>query len=280
VPLDTFEALRAEIATLRNSISAIRSRTLRDELLRERIRALFRSWVTTVRPRIETFLESKRDFFKLSAELEALAQLTSKFKPVEQYRKRLNRANELINALVLYLPASQEHITNRLNFRGDLFLPDIPDLPIALIPNSIIGWRSKIETFLSQYPFDQSVFIMIRYRPRNSELIKTVKKALESCGLNGILASEHNLTDDLYNPIACLLACARGLAIYDEPEIKQEFNPNVAYELGMMHLLGREYKILKHNSLKVLHTDILMKLYLEYNSIAELETHINSWLKN
>lgn len=94
----------------------------------------------------------------------------------------------------------------------------------------------------------------------------------------GILASEHNLTDDLYNPIACLLCCCRGLAIFDKPESRQEFNPNVAYELGMMHLLGRECRILKHSALKVLHTDILMKLYLEYRSVEEAEKLIDRWL--
>ncbi len=96
--------------------------------------------------------------------------------------------------------------------------------------------------------------------------------------MNGILASEHNLTDDLYNPIACLLSCSKGIAVFDEVEIGQDFNPNVAYELGMLHLLGRGCLILKHQSLKTLHTDILMKLYHEYETPEAAGTEIRNWI--
>lgn len=58
----------------------------------------------------------------------------------------------------------------------------------------------------------------------------------------------------------------------------QAFNPNVAYELGMMHLLGRDCHILKHNSLKVLHADILMKLYKQYKTLADVEGIVDAWL--
>jgi hypothetical protein len=96
---------------------------------------------------------------------------------------------------------------------------------------------------------------MIRYRERNKSLLKEIKNVLSEQGMNGILASEHNLTDDLYNPIACLLSCSKGIAVFDKADVGQKFNPNVAYELGMLHLLGRGCLILKHRSLK-LHTDI------------------------
>jgi hypothetical protein len=136
-----------------------------------------------------------------------------------------------------------------------------------------------MEAFVSRYPFDKSVFIMIRYRQRNADLIAAIKRTLSRQRFVGILASEHSITDDLYNSIACLLCCGRGLAVFDEPESKQVFNPNVAYELGMMHLLGRECRILKHKRLKVLHTDILMKLYLPYGSGAEAQELLEPWLK-
>ena len=131
---------------------------------------------------------------------------------------------------------------------------------------------------MGDYPFDKSVFLMIRYRNRNRQLISQLKRALSSNGLTAILASEHNLTNDLYNPIACLLSCARGIAVFDQSEEGQDFNPNVAYELGMMHLLGRDVLILKHSSLKSLHTDILMRLYHEYDSPATAARHIGAWV--
>ena len=121
---------------------------------------------------------------------------------------------------------------------------------------------------------------MIRYRTRNNLLIKRIKDILKKNGLYGVLASEHNLTDDLYNPVACLLCCSRGPVVFDKPEINQTFNPNVTYELGMMHLLGRKCLILKYNALKVLPADILMRLYQKYKTITQVKKHIDSWLGN
>ncbi len=274
-----FEAFKAELGALRESISQYSQKTVRDEELRERFRTLYRTWTSVVQPTIKQYIQSKRDVLKLHAEVEALAQLTSKFKPVSEYRKRLSRAIQLTNSLVIYLPVAKlERPLTRLSITEDLFITGIPDLPARFVPNSILGWRSRIETFLNQRPFDKSVFIMIRYRRRNETLISRIKSVLAKNGFYGVIASEHKLTDDLYNPIACLLCCSRGLAVFDKPESKQAFNPNVAYELGIMHLLGRDCLILKHTCLKVLHADILMKLYLEYTNVVQIEKHINNWL--
>ena len=75
---------------------------------------------------------------------------------------------------------------------------------------------------------------MIRYRAGNAQLITDIKSSLSAQGLKAIVARDHQITDDLYNPIACLLCCSRGIAVFDRPEASAQFNPNVAYELGMM----------------------------------------------
>lgn len=273
----TFEAFKAELVALKNIVSSCPKKTLRDEALRDRFRALFRTWTSTVRPALEPLLQSEREFLKLGAELEVLARLTSKIKHISDYRKRLNRAIQLSDNLVLFLPPSGETLpTSRL--ASDLFLPSIPDLPYQLVPNALIGWKSKIEAFTHKFSFDKSVFIMIKYREKNENLIKEIKTTLSKNGHHGILAEDHHLTDDLYNPTACLLCCSKGIAIFDEAEAKEKFNPNVAYELGMLHLLDRKCLILKHQSLQTLHTDILMKLYLEYKSVDNVRSHTQDWI--
>lgn len=277
MPTTTFEAFKAELYALRDVVSSYTRKTIRDEALRERFRTLFRTWASIVRPAVEHRLQSKREFLKLGAELEAMAQLASKYKSVSDYRKRLNRAIQLSDNLVIFLPAAR--IERPASIKGsDLFLPAIPDLPSKFIPNALFGWMSRMEAFLNDYPFDKSVFIMVRYRKKNEKLIKEIKSILSSNGHHGILASEHNLTDDLYNPIACLLCCSKGIAIFDKAEAGAVFNPNVAYELGMLHLLGRECLILKHRTLETLHTDILMKLYLEYTTIVNIRAQIRDWI--
>jgi len=279
VSVSAFDAFKAELGALKEIVSAYPKKTLRDDDLRERFRTLFRTWTFAVRPTIEDFVQSKRDFLKLHAEMEWLAKLTSKYKPLTEYRKRLLRAIQLADNLVLYLPPIKlEEPGMPLTTTEDLFIPAIPDLPARFVPNSILGWRSKLEAFLNHHPFDQSIFIMIKYRARNRDLVTRIKSVLRKKGFHGILASDLNLTDDLYNPIACLLCCSKGLAVFDRPESGQVFNPNVAYELGMMHLLARECLILKHRSLSVLHADIVMKVYQEYRTVKQVEEHINNWL--
>lgn len=280
MPVETFESFKAELSAIRDLVSATEKKTIREELLLERFRTLIRTWVSIVQPRIEPLLRTKRDFLKLGAEIEALARLTSKYKPVAEYRRRLSTSIRLANDLVLYLPPTQEQTPPVHTGRDSLFLPGIPDLPVYLVPNALLGWKGKIEAFVKKYPFDKSAFIMIKYREHNKTLLKEIKNVLSQKGMNGILASEHNLTDDLYNPIACLLTCSKGIAVFDEADAEQEFNPNVAYELGMLHLLGRTCLILKHQSLRTLHTDILMKLYREYGTAEAAGAEVRNWISS
>jgi hypothetical protein len=272
-----FESFRAELRSLADSTQEIQSRTLRDDDLRERFRTLFRVWVSSVEPSVKQHAKNTREVFKLSAEIEKLAQLASKYKPVSEYRKRLRVARQLADGLVIYLPAVQIGIPT--TGKHDLFIAAIPDLPVFLVPNAIVGWKSRMEAFCRDYPFEKSVFIMIRYRRRTKSLIKSVKDALAAENLFGVVASEHSITDDLYNPIACLLCCSRGIAIFDKAEDKQVFNPNVAYELGMLHLLGRRCLLLRHKSLQTLQTDILMKLYEPFLNSADTTKLTSEWVR-
>lgn len=277
---NTFDAFRAELGTLKKLLKEINTKTLRDEPMLERFRTLFRTWVATIQENLRSQLQNRKDFLKLSAELESLAKLTSKFKPVNEYRKRLNRSISLANSLVLYLPPSGiQTDLYTITSRDKLFISGIPDLPIKFVPNQLIGWKREIEAFINKHTFDKSIFIMIRYRKKNANLIEIIKNVLSKNGLRGILASENQIIDDLYNPIACLLCCSKGIAVFDSPEAKQTFNPNVAYELGMMHLLGRECLLLKHKKLTKLHTDILMKLYKEYNTTIDAKSVLNEWIR-
>jgi len=268
VPFIEFETFRRELNSLEQAVARILAKTVRDEGLRERFRTLFRVWVSVVQPSIAEHLQNTREFFKLSNEIEKLARLTSKYKSVAEYRKRIRTALQLANGLVRLLPAGS---AQRADMPGkELFVAGIPDLPTALVPNPIVGWRSSIQAFLNQHPFDKSVFVMIRYRRRTDRVITAIREALDAKGLFAVVASEHSVTDDLYNPIACLLCCSRGIAVFDAAERREKFNPNVAYELGMLHLLGRPCLILKHSQLETLQTDILMKVYVPFTSAADV----------
>lgn len=275
--VDTF---KKELRAVKDIISSLRNKTIRDEELIVRIQALFRTWVSVIRPTIEQILPNKKQLLKLHAEIEALAKLTAKYKPTAEYRKHLNRSIMFANNIIPYLPLPKldQDKSIRTGSAEQPFIRGIPDLPLKLVPNALLGWKGRLESFVGKHPFDKSVFIMIRYRKRNENIVKNIKGALKEHDLYGVLASEHKLTDDLYNPVACLLCCSRGVVVFDKAEANQTFNPNVAYELGMFHLLGRDCLILKHDTLKVLHSDILMKLYQEYKTIKQIKEHVKDWL--
>ncbi|MBU4201190.1 MAG: hypothetical protein KKG09_07715 [Verrucomicrobia bacterium] len=269
-------AFRAELMSVVAAVAAIKTITVRDEDLRERFRTLFRVWSSSIETSIRDVCRDKKDILKIKAELEKIAQLASRIKTVSEYRKRLNRAISLINGIAIYLPSAPSRKIAP-SIPRDMFLSGIPDVSVALVPNSIVGWKSRMQVFLDDHPFDQSVFIMIRYRKRNDRLIQVIKSILKENGEYGVLANEHKLTDDLYNPIACLLCCSRGIAVFDRPEKHENFNPNVAYELGMLHLLGRPCLILKHSSFITLQTDILMKVYEPYTTSNDAGEIIGKW---
>ncbi len=277
MPFPEFDSLRTELPALATALEQLQGKTLRDQALRERFRSLLRSWTYTVQPTLRGHVQNTREFFKLAAELEKVAQLTSKIKPVAEYKKRLRRAIQLSDALVLSLPATGPPPSPR----HELFLPEIPDLPLSMVPERLIGCRSKMQQFLHMHPFDHSVFIMIRYA-RNKKVITAIKHAIADVTIEGrpffpVLASEHKLTDDLYNPIACLLCCSLGIAVFSREKPNEKHNPNVAYELGMMHLLNRRSLILKHETLASLQTDILMKLYETYIGPASAANVVTQW---
>jgi hypothetical protein len=118
---------------------------------------------------------------------------------------------------------------------------------------------------------------MISYKSSLLPLIAEISRNLIELNLNPIVARDHPITDDLYNPIACLLCCSYGIAVFDRPEVTQVHNPNVVYELGMIQLLKRPCVILKHDKLKKMPTDILSRLYENYSTCEDAGQKIADW---
>lgn len=158
-----------------------------------------------------------------------------------------------------------------------VLFPEIFDLPNELVPYGVQGWTKDIRRFLKRSPFGKNVFIMVAYRARLEPLINAVKSKVRQLRLKPVLARDVTLTNDLYNPIACLLCCSYGVAIFDRAEAAQTHNPNVVYELGMMQLLKRPCVILKHTSLKKMPTDLLSMLYEDYSSKQDAVRKLGAW---
>jgi hypothetical protein len=155
--------------------------------------------------------------------------------------------------------------------------PEITDLPNQLVPYALQGWSVQIKAFLNRMSFAKNVFIMVAYRSKLEPLISAIKQKVEDLNLNAVLARDHRLTNDLYNPIACLLCCSYGIAVFDRAEVMQMHNPNVVYELGMMQLLKRPCVVLKHRKLRRMPTDLLSMLYEDYSTTREAVSALGGW---
>jgi hypothetical protein len=146
----------------------------------------------------------------------------------------------------------------------------------------LVGFRSVLKKQLARFPFEKNVFLMLRFRDANKALSDFIIETLSDAGLNGVRADDvdWNITKDIYNPIAVLYCCKYGIALLDKPEAHQAYNPNVIYELGMMHCLERECLILRNDSLPPIPFDLIKNLYSPYRGKLAVRTNVQRWLRS
>ena len=208
-----------------------------------------------------------------------LSKLTTRRSNRKEYLARLAAVRRIIAGQVLLEVAnSSQHIIFPPALpMPEILIPEIPGLTNQLIPNSLLGWLPQMKEFLSRNAYDRNVFVMVSYAARLRSLIEAIKATLVELELNPVVARDHVITDDLNNPVACLLCCNYGVAIFDRPERNQKHNPNVVYELGMMQLLKKPCVILKHRVLERMPTDLLSRLYEDYETPQEATANLKMW---
>ena len=141
-------------------------------------------------------------------------------------------------------------------------------------------YKDRLTRQLKEYPYEKNFFLMMKFRKNNEAFYGFIKNELEKYGYNCVRADEPewNLTNNVYNPIAVLDCCKYGIALFDEPEEGANYNPNVAYELGIMQDQGKPCLILKHSALKVVPFDLVKELYKSYTREIEFQKIFKDWL--
>jgi guanylate kinase len=176
-----------------------------------------------------------------------------------------------------------ENVINQLfiklkkpNF-NTLVVSSTKELPLV---KSLIGFRETMEERIAKYPYEKNVFLMMKFRDTNERVYKYIQKTLENNGYNCVRADEPewDITRNTYNPTAALYCCKFGIALFGEPEPKNEYSANVAYELGMMHSQLKECLVLRHSDLESAPFDLVKELYINYQDNLELEDVINNWV--
>lgn len=145
----------------------------------------------------------------------------------------------------------------------------------------LVGFKKRMLEKIEKYPFDKNVFLMMKFRGNNLKLYQYIQKTLESHGLNCVRADQEfwDITRNTYNPIAVLYCCKYGIALFDEPEAGNDYSPNVAYELGVMHSQAKECLVLRSSKIKTVPFDLVKELYVDYGDSLEIEGILNNWVK-
>ncbi len=105
----------------------------------------------------------------------------------------------------------------------------------------------------------------------------TIKDTLTKHDITGIRADDKEHKDELLNNIKIYMHCCDfGIAVFEKIQ-SDYFNPNVVFEVGYMYGLQKKICLLKGKSLKSLHTDLIPKLYKEFDT-SKIETDINQGL--
>ena len=277
------EALRNLLREVSAILSVLRSADRNSAIskaLLERSREVSVAWAVNVRANLAAIGVPREVLERADKLTFALAMLTSGAVDRNRLLAAVDSVWKVLQGQVLLefakIPPGVQAAASPAPGPTALF-PEISDLPNELVPNAVHGWSERIKSFLKANPFDNNVFVMVAYRAALEPLITAVKEKLVQLKLNPVVAREHQLTNDLYNPIACLLCCSYGVAIFDRAEATQMHNPNVVYELSMMHFLKRPCVILKHAKLKRMPTDILSMLYEDYSSKKEAVRKLGEW---
>lgn len=146
--------------------------------------------------------------------------------------------------------------------------------------------KESLQSFMDDYPSDQKIaFLMMKYgrTPSHSKIEKAIKEVLEKFDIKSLKASDKEYHDDLfYNILTYIYGCDFGIAVF-ERILGEKFNPNVSLEVGYMLSLDKPICLLKDKTLKTLHTDIIGKLYKEFDTQAPEDTipkQVTKWLKD
>jgi hypothetical protein len=271
-------SLRQSVDTLIDVVMHTKGRDVSPADSAVRVEETFLSWAN-LRPELQKAGIDTGIVERLDRLFTSLVRLTTAPSPKRSYQVQLRAIKEVAatgltdfgTKAALFPHPAAPTVSSPL-------IHEISDLPNELVPRFLLGWLPEIRKFLGQFPFENNVFVMIAYRQKLEPLIAAIKEEVEGFDLNPVVAKDNTLTDDLYNPIANLLCCKYGIAVFDRGETGQKHNANVVYELAVMQTFRRPCVIMKHSDVTSMPSDFLHKLYQPYRTKDDAIAAIRKWL--
>lgn len=146
--------------------------------------------------------------------------------------------------------------------------------------------QNSLRDFQLDFPPPQKVaFIMMRFgiTPAHDKIVQGIQDALTPYGIKAVRADDKDWHADLfYNVLTCIYGCTFGIAIFERIE-SEDFNPNVALEVGYIMALKKHVCLLKDRTLKSLQTDLVGKLYKTFDPqdpVASIPQELTKWMKD
>jgi len=149
-----------------------------------------------------------------------------------------------------------------------------------------LGITESLTAFSHDYPeVRRNAFIMMKYgeTPAHEEIITSIKTTLNKYGISALRADDKQYHDDLFpNVQTYIYGCHFGIAVFERLE-NNDINPNVSLEVGYMHALKKSVCYLKDKTLGKLQTDLVGKLYREFDPQdpeGTIPDQLERWLKD
>lgn len=150
-------------------------------------------------------------------------------------------------------------------------------------PSEIV---ESLKAFRHDHPDPSRVaFIAMPFAPTKAHdgITSAIKNALAKVGVAAFRADDKWYHDDLFsNVLTYIYGCGFVVAIFERIQ-SDDFNPNVSLEVGYGFALGKPLCLFKDKTLRRLPTDLVGKLYREFDPQdpgGTIETELLRWMKD
>ncbi|NJL70960.1 MAG: hypothetical protein HC888_04745 [Candidatus Competibacteraceae bacterium] len=151
------------------------------------------------------------------------------------------------------------------------------------VPAEIRESIERLQKDTSQ--FSKKAFIIMGFGSTTAhrQVVEAIRAKLQEFRIQGLRADDKQYHDDLYyNILTYMHGCDFGISVFERVE-SDDFNPNVSLEVGFMLGLKKEVCFLKDKTLRKLQTDLVGKLYREFDTLnveATVSRELDKWLRD
>lgn len=181
---------------------------------------------------------------------------------------------------------SDEVIIEKTILKFSIYPEDLILLSVNKYSNLSEDLIEPLKRFRKDFgPSDKCGFLMMKFEDSRiqTQIVDIIKSHFDKKGIKILRADDKWYADDLFENIKTYMhGCLFGVALFERIN-SNYFNPNVSLEIGYMMAMNKPILFLKDRTLNSLHTDLIGKLYYEYdfqNPNEILPIVIDKWLKD